>query len=634
MPFEFICLDKRMQRLPMAISEVIAKSSISFVLDLIKPSIKRYLTKPSSHNIEKAISDHLIEIANWSSNIQFYGMSKAKNINTHTIKLRISDDLKKFTPKGAQCEKILDETFILTNENNHIITGPPGSGKTTTLKRICQNYLFKEPTSDNDIYQYPVLILFREYNSKISLYKNIANIYGVKYQDKEEKDADGKVFYSTVVEDERIEKHIPKLLDSSKAILLLDGLDEIETSISEKIESEIELLAKKLRFCKIVITCRSGYYRHLIKGFDLLEILPLDLSQIEQIAKSWITDSVGFISGIKKLPFFDTVDRPLLLCQLLMIYEKYERLPEKPSLVYKKAISLLLEEWDADRRIRRISKYSKFDPEVKISFLSSLSFHLTYKIKTKVFSEQQLLKCYEYIYNDFNLPPESAKDVINEIETHNGIISATYNGMYEFSHLSLQEYLCAEYLVRCPFTPLIRNYIEQYQPPIAIAVALSSEPSIYLAFLILKYNNLELFKKNNMKYFLSRVIIERPSFKKDLFLGLGILTLMGEILPYDTIGIQDYLKDLLRLPGVLESVMLAIKQCKYPTRMDGYKVVELERNFDKLNDDFFFERDLPVPRQYKIEKNLLDHICTTYDLEKRKIFDTNSSNQEEFWKFI
>ena len=113
-------------------------------------------------------------------------------------------------------------------------------------------------------------------------------------------------------------------------------------------------------------------------------------------------------------------------------------------------IHLLLKEWDAERGIRRASKYSGFDADKKAEFLSAIAYYLTYGIRGKTFSEEDLIGAYENVYKPFNLPKGEAAEVAREIESHTGIIMAGQKGRYEFCHLSLQEYLAANYIVRAP----------------------------------------------------------------------------------------------------------------------------------------------------------------------------------------
>jgi hypothetical protein len=213
-------------------------------------------------------------------------------------------------------------------------------------------------------------------------------------------------------------------------------------------------------------------------------------------------------------------ERPLLLAQLLKLFDEDGVLPERPSEVYERMLNLLLEQWDKERRIRRGSKYSGFTPDRKAKFLAALSYHLTVRIRTTVFSEKILIEAYAHIYKHFGLPADEAKAVAKELESHNGVIVQGSRTEYEFSHLSFQEYLCAEYLVRDSCPERLTEYLKRYPDPIAVAVAISSNPTHWLGSLFLRKNVMVNFTVPSLGAFVARFLVERPAFERTPILGL------------------------------------------------------------------------------------------------------------------
>src|SRR6185369_1597272 len=216
----------------------------------------------------------------------------------------------------------------------------------------------------------------------------------------------------------------------------------------------------------------------------------------------------------------------LLLMQLLYLFKEDGQLPEQPSLIYRKTIRLILKEWDNERSINRISNYSRFDPDIKIDYLSELAYLLTYKIKTKRFSEDHLIDCYSKMYNSYQLPEQDALLVTNEIESHSGIIVKSGHNHFEFSHLSLQEYLCANYLVREPYSDYIAVYVAEYPAPLAIATILASNASKWFASLILRPTVYSAFSHQTIIDFIFRLLLEVPYFKRDIYLGCSMLRII------------------------------------------------------------------------------------------------------------
>jgi hypothetical protein len=192
-------------------------------------------------------------------------------------------------------------------------------------------------------------------------------------------------------------------------------------------------------------------------------------------------------------------------------------------------VDLLLKEWDKQRRILRKSRYAKLTSERKAKFLAALAYHLTYKVKTKVFSGNTLVEAYKAIYQRFGLPENEAEEVAEDLESHTGIVVKTGSSKYEFSHLSVQEFLCAEYIVKDRSSANVREYIEYYPAPIAVAVAISSDPSRWLEDLFLQKRSFRgYFTPNSFSVFLSRLLVERPYFEPSVLLGLALLKMFTD----------------------------------------------------------------------------------------------------------
>src|SRR5690606_8701661 len=99
-------------------------------------------------------------------------------------------------------------------------------------------------------------------------------------------------------------------------------------------------------------------------------------AQIKVFIEKWLInkESVDKVyNEILLSPFKDTLSKPLTLAHLCAIYERYGRIPEKPKTLYKKIVTLLIEDWDNQRSIQRKSKYSNFDTDRKFDFLCNLS---------------------------------------------------------------------------------------------------------------------------------------------------------------------------------------------------------------------------------------------------------------------
>lgn len=209
------------------------------------------------------------------------------------------------------------------------------------------------------------------------------------------------------------------------------------------------------------------------------------------------------------------------------IYARTNKIPDKPKTIYKKVINLLLEEWDEQRSVERVSKYAAFENDRKFEFLSQMSYVLTSYLKKTVFSSVDIMNAYKKIYSDFGMDPREAKLVFNELESHTGLILQTGVDQYEFAHKSLQEYLAAEYIVKLPTIPYSKDGIFELPNEMAIAVAISSKPSDYLAEFVLRRlsASLNLVPPGFIHAFLSRLVLEKPDFNSSNLIGLALIYL-------------------------------------------------------------------------------------------------------------
>jgi predicted NACHT family NTPase len=521
------------------IQELILQEFASRIISSIPKLTKN--TKIKSYSKEKDIIDslnqHLTFVKNWSSEINFSDLKKSKSIKNAFVDLDLYIQPRRL--RIAQNEIIdkiqLQELFTVSKEKHIALLGQVGSGKTTSLKYFCQSLLFNEGYFDSN-FCYPILIKLNDFNSlnrdveynRSIIINKIIDILGIKFdfQNLDEKSIDS--FKENVV---------IKFLNENNVILFLDGFDELVFLNRRKIVlQEFEKLAYNVEHSKIILTSRTSDYRLSAPPISIYEICSLTDEQIGTFALKWLEEDEyarDFMIKIKKSPFYDTAIRPLTIAHLCALYERNKDIPEKPKTVYKKIVNLLLEDWNQQRNVYRKSKYSKFENDRKFDFLSSLAYNLTITNSTNNFDKIDLEGIYKRIYKDYDLVKEEMLDVITELESHSGLILESGFHNFEFAHKSIQEYLTAEYIVKLPSIPNNRNIILKLPNEMAVAIAISSNPSNYFKEFIdnrLVQHKLHL---SFIKPFINRLLLEKVDFNQDINVTISALRLYSAYIQRD-----------------------------------------------------------------------------------------------------
>ena len=176
------------------------------------------------------------------------------------------------------------------------------------------------------------------------------------------------------------------------------------------------------------------------------------------------------------------------------------------------------------------------------------------------------------------MPEDDAKSVVSEIESHTGLIVESKSRNFEFSHLSMQEFLCAKHIVNLPYSKETINYFLEYPEPLAIAICISGEPSLWFANLVLNNSlNITNFKTNVKVYFssiytlLSRLLVETPSFKESEELGLAFFYLITNL--HSKSSFKLLIDEWFAYPNVKESIAISLKKTHFSTTRRGYHLV-------------------------------------------------------------
>ena len=343
------------------------------------------------------------------------------------------------TAPPANAERI-NGLRLVKEQGNLFILGKPGAGKTTFLKYITLK------AAEQVIDKVPIFISLKEWaDSSLELLPFMAERFDI---------CD---FF-------KAEPFVEELLKSGQAIVLFDGLDEVnqESGQRDKQTREMNKYIRKYNRTQYLITCRIAATDYTFEPFTYVEIADFTENQIKTFVANWFRTQEGerdeeacnkFLAefgrednkGLREL-----ARTPLLLTLLCLAFDETMTFPQRRVEIYKEALDALLKKWDSSRRIKRDEVYRKLSLGHKENMLARIAAE-TFEGNEYFIPQSQL----ERLITDFikNVPPHDENQlpdgevILKAIEAQHGIFVERAREIYSFSHLTFQEYFTARYIV-------------------------------------------------------------------------------------------------------------------------------------------------------------------------------------------
>ncbi len=533
------------------ITGTIIEECIEGVRNLIKTNIKRTSLLLTEDELRKNLEDEIRKTARWAY-YDLYESNYNSDIQSRYVPLNLLLTPHKERSKVSErSPKRSLKDIISEDRGNTVILGQPGSGKTTSVKYLV-NCMIQDPDFLKDTYRLPIVIRLRELNKSNVVFgelqsggilEKLSMIFGLKFKidyivRRKEKDSTEAPIDTTKEDDAKLKillnsKIIPFILDQQRILLILDGFDEImDEQIKDLVISEIQDLTNRLDCINFILTSRTVDYELMLERTHVYEISELNADQIKDFSYRWFKDNNSahaFIHELyTKFPYSDFYTRPLLLTQLARIFDRSNEIPDKPNEIYNRIIELSLREWNEKQGLKRISKYASFNVDRKRKFLSAMAYKLSTRFSDRVYNHRDLYSVYRELHIKFpELPIEEVREVISEIESHNGLMIQSAFDQYEFSHLTIQEYLTGDYISRSNSVKTFR-YEELIKLPNELAVALSNNPYLYVVDVLDVIHKGGLKQDFTIKFF-NRIQLEQPEFEKEVLLLVAILSLYTKV---------------------------------------------------------------------------------------------------------
>jgi len=349
---------------------------------------------------------------------------------------------------------------VLSEYSRLAILAAPGGGKTTLLKRLAIAYAFPDRSGlidDNlpDKSWLPLFIRCRQLGDLVN--SPISDILGAIPKRAEMGDLT-----------EAFSLLVSRALRSGEVLLLVDGLDEIsDEGARVSFVNQLRTFLATYPTVNIVVTSREAGFR--IVGGALsthckhYKVADFDDDDIVRLTLAWHKEVVGDSAEVrleaeKLAKIICSSDRvrqlaknPLLLTTLLLVNRWVGQIPTRRSVLYGRAIEMLLMTWN-------VEGYDPIDQEEAIPQLVFVAFTMMNDGVQTISSrrlKEILLLAREQMPEVLGYARLSVSEFIQRVEFRSSLLilsgheieQGTLYPMYEFRHLTFQEYLAAKAVV-------------------------------------------------------------------------------------------------------------------------------------------------------------------------------------------
>lgn len=353
----------------------------------------------------------------------FYELYVCNDILYKKFKASGTRDFKsEVTIQDATIEKLEAESKYI------IIEGTGGIGKSMMLTHLFLSGAASVDSTD----RVPLLLPLKDYKEDTN---NVVDFIW-----KSVKDFDSSLNQSEIISG----------LQEKGFVLLMDGLDEIQSSVRNSFDTDLEAFIKSYPGNMVIITSRPINSFVAYTKFSVFDIEPLtkkqSLSLVEKLDFWDLTAKKNFMEALDRQLYsthYQFASNPLLLTIMLMTFSSFGEVPAKMHVFYSKAYETMARLHDASKGSFKRPLHTKLSPEDFAKYFAEFC--------ARTYTEE-ILEFTSMTFNSYmskvikNTPAEqsgiTAHDFLLDL-TDNLCIMYCEGNSYYFIHRSFQEYFAA-----------------------------------------------------------------------------------------------------------------------------------------------------------------------------------------------
>jgi energy-coupling factor transporter ATP-binding protein EcfA2 len=367
------------------------------------------------------------------------------------------------TERGQQTIRILDHRlmvgYVLSRQRRTLITGAPGSGKSTLISFLATGLADGRLVDELGWSERPVplVIVVRTLRESFRTINGLATHLAL---------------------DQRLAEWI---FSQGRVVLFVDGLDEAPESVRSDLTAWLAKTAETYPAVRMIVTSRpTGMFGEMEKclvDFHPYRLAELSSEDVEEFIDKWCLAAESSVrkdseaqeharaaaddlkSRISQNRSVQRIAVNPLLTTILCVVHRFlgRSIPEHRVTLYEKCTDLLLYEWDR-AKFPEGAAVGGLDAPQKRALLRGVARLLHDRHEAEI-SEDQVVEHFARMLPELGRPESDAIRIVHEIRDRSGLLVERRPGFFGFSHLTFQEYLAAlDYSARGELKQLVDHW--------------------------------------------------------------------------------------------------------------------------------------------------------------------------------